>query len=116
MKRTALSLLVASAMCAPAALAETGRPITVEITYSSALLGSEDGAAEVMRDIKRQATRACTSTRAVSATPVTDRKCVDGLIAGAVSKITDKVSSEGGDVSPAFALNDRMILAQTGQR
>lgn len=116
MKKTALSLLVASAILAPVAMAGNGQPITVAITYDAGLLETEDGAAAVMRDIKRQAQRACTSTRAVSATPIVDRACVDSLIAGAVSKITEKVSSEGGEISPAFALNDRMILAQTGQR
>lgn len=116
MKRTALTLAVAFAMLAPVASAETGTPVTVEFAYAPSLLGTEDGAQAVMRDIRRQAVRACTTPQAVSSSAVTDRNCVDSLMAGAVTKITEKVSREGGEISPAFALNDRMILAQTGQR
>lgn len=72
---------------APAASAETGRPISVHIQYDTSSLMSPSGAVDVLDSLEEQAIRACRYDVPVSGAPRVDEDCAEHAVAKAVAKI-----------------------------
>ena len=86
MRKTISTLFVAAALAAPMAHAE-GTPITVNLTYDSTLLATENGAKSVYRSIRSQATDACSNRQPATGLVRVDRACRDDLVDKAIGKI-----------------------------
>ena len=61
MIKSTVSVLAAALLLSPVALAQGGKMVTLTHTYDTALVSSEDGAAELLADLTSAAKRACTS-------------------------------------------------------
>nr|WP_070960368.1 UrcA family protein [Hyphomonas sp. Mor2] len=86
MRKAIATLIIAAALAAPIAQAE-GTPITVNISYDSTLLATEEGAKSVYRSIRSQATQACSNTQPATGLFRVDRDCRDDLVDQAIGKI-----------------------------
>ncbi|MBR9806774.1 MAG: UrcA family protein [Alphaproteobacteria bacterium] len=88
---TPLALSAAALVIAPAASAETPRPISVQIQYDTSALTSHDGAVDVLNSLEEQAVRACRYDVPVSGAPRVDEDCANHAVAKAVAKIDHPV-------------------------
>ena len=100
----------------PVALAETGTPFTVDITYDKVALADDDGAAVVVESIRQQAKSACYVRRSISRAPYVDYACVDDVSAKAINKILEQQAVDGLETSDVFASLATFELADAGQR
>ena len=102
MRKTVATLIAAVALAAPFAQAE-GSPITVQFTYDSTLLSTEEGAKTVLKDIKKQAVEACSYTKAITGMPSYDRDCRDDLVEKAIGEIRLAALEDGQATTYVFA-------------
>lgn len=102
MRKTIVTLLAAAAVAAPFAQAE-GTPITVELTYDSALLVTEAGAKTVLKSIKAQAKDACSFKAPVTGAITHDRTCSADLVKKAIGEIRLAAVEDGKEAVFVFA-------------
>ncbi|MEO1324600.1 MAG: UrcA family protein [Pseudomonadota bacterium] len=102
MRKTVATLIAAVAMAAPFAQAE-GSPITVQFTYDSTLLSTEEGAKTVLKSIKKQAVEACSFKKAITGMPSFDRDCRDDLVEKAIGEIRLAALEDGQATTYVFA-------------
>ncbi len=113
MSKTACLLAAALAAATPAALAETATPISVTIEYDTALLDSDEGAAEVMDIIEGEAREACRVPSATLHRGTIDRLCVSEVIAKAAVLIEAQRATAGAPMPSRFA---ELVTLRTEQR
>lgn len=116
MKKLIFPVLLASAAFIPATATAEDTPITVEISYDTALLSSEEGAKAVLASIRKQAKDACSARSPVSGKPYTDYSCVEDISAAAASKILEKQELAGLKTAPVFSRHAVTLVADAGQR
>jgi len=116
MKKFIVPALLAAVTLAPAAATAEGKPITVEIAYDKALLGSEAGAAVVLESIEAQAKEACSARSPVTNQPYVDRTCTKNIKKAALKKILDKQEISSLPTAPVFARQAVTLVADAGQR
>lgn len=104
--RKSLVTLLAAAACATSVAHAEGTPITVDLTYDSALLATEAGAKTVLASITEQATEACTFKKAITDVELVDRSCREEMVEQAIEKISLAATEEGKEVAYVFASLD----------
>lgn len=102
MLKATLTVLAAATILAPAALAESGKPVTLSLEYDTALLTSDASVAELLGDVKRAATRTCTSRIPAFGAYYIDKDCAASLYLAAVKQIHESGRDAGIDVAPAI--------------
>ena len=95
--------LLASAACATSIAHAEEKPVTVNFSYDSAMLATEDGAKEVLESLTDAAIEACSYERAITGAPTFDRACRDSLVKEAIAQISADASAEGKSVTYVFA-------------
>ena len=105
MRKTLATIAAIAALTAPFAHADSS-PITVGMTYDSALLQTEDGAREVLASLEAQAVEACTYASPILGTPKLDSTCRDELITKSVDEIRRLSLQEGTEAAYVFASVD----------
>ena len=105
MRKTLATIAAVAAFTTPFAQAETN-PITVGMTYDSALLQTEDGAKAVLASLEEQAIEACTYASPILGTPKHDATCRDELIKKSIDEIRRVSLQEGTEAAYVFASVD----------
>jgi len=114
MKNRVSSILFAFAIFGGGmAQAEDFTPVKATITFDLAKLDTETGAAEVMKDIERQAKAACRKVSLVSVGLVIDEVCAQDVAYQAVEKISHDNLTAQYAASDYFVdgVSDRIVLA-----
>lgn len=101
MFKPTLAALAAVFALSPAAFAET-RLVTLSHQYDTALLATDEGAAQLLSDLTRAARRTCTSRVPASGVTFTDAACVDALFVAAIKQIHAAHVEAGTAIAPAF--------------
>ena len=109
MIKSTVSVLAAALILSPVALAQGGKMVTLTHTYDTALVSSEDGAAELLADLTSAAKRACTSRAPVLGMDYTDTACAETLVVAAVNQIQLETKQAGTDMAPSL---ERIALTQ----
>jgi len=108
MFKPTLAALAAVFALSPAAFAE-GKLVTLTHEYDTALLSSDEGAAQLLAELTRAAKRTCTSRLPASGMSYTDSECVESLFVAAVKQIHAATTEKGAAVAPAF---EKVALTQ----
>lgn len=114
MSKSLLTAMACAVALAPAALAETGDWITVELEYDAAQLSTPEGAADVIDSLETQARRACTRSHAIKPTNRVDEVCADDLTAKGIAAI--KAKQPGAALAGLFSEEPATVLAALEQR
>lgn len=93
MFRTTLALAAAATVCG-LAHAEEPTLVTAKLTYEPAKLATEQGAAETLVSLKRQARRACRTISMISIGFTYDEICAASMVADAVAEIGNENLAE----------------------
>lgn len=101
MLKFAVMAAVAVTALAPAALADS-KKVTLKHQYDTALVSSDDGAAELLTELTRAANRACTSRVPAVSVSYTDEACVNSLLTAAVKQIHEASLDAGVAIAPTF--------------
>jgi UrcA family protein len=109
MFKSTVTALVAALAASPAALAESGRPVTLTHSYDAVLLSSDAGATALLAGLEQAARRTCSSRVPASGGTYTDEACAGALYVAAVKQIHAAQSAAGAELAPVF---ERAALTQ----
>lgn len=96
----------------PAAGAEPQVPVSLEFTYETAKVTTDDGVADLLGELRREARRVCTQKQTRYGGPFIDTDCAHDLVGQAVAAIYAKQTAAGVDVAPRLARLARIELAR----
>lgn len=100
----ATSMILAAAMIVtPLASAGTVKEVTLQMNYDPALLSSEEGAAQVVKSLKREARKLCSHRMPATGSLVIDSECKADLTRAAVQQIQAEQAAAGNPVAGNLA-------------
>lgn len=96
------TILGAALLLTPIAFASDLKEVTLRVNYDPAVLETEAGSAELVRELRRESRKVCSHRVIITGTPYVDRGCVDSLVSAAIQQIHADQTQAGQAIAPAF--------------
>jgi UrcA family protein len=112
MMKSIVSAAAFALVAIPAAGAEPRVPVSLAFTYETGKVTTDEGVAELLGDLRREARLVCTQKQTRYGGPFIDTDCANDLVGQAVKGIYEAQSAAGVSVAPRLARLARVELAR----